>query len=66
MLDAVTRYGMGGDGYVDPVAFENVFEIVDGVPALTFEPMIRVRGDTTRAALSLWLVVFTRPEVPDA
>lgn len=47
MLDAVTRYGMGGDGYVDPVAFESVFEIVNGVPVLTFEPMIRVRGDIT-------------------
>ena len=44
VLAAFNRYGLGGDGYVDPVAFENVFEIVDGVPSLTFEPMIRVRG----------------------
>lgn len=43
VLDAVTRYSIGGAGYVDPVAFENVFEIVNGVPSLTFEPMIRVR-----------------------
>lgn len=43
LLDAVTRYTIGGAGYVDPVAFENVFEVVDGVPTLTFEPMIRVR-----------------------
>eukprot|EP00904_Undaria_pinnatifida_P002392 jgi/Undpi1/12153/HiC_scaffold_5.g01829.m1 len=41
VLAALNRYGLGGDGYVDPVAFENVFEIVDGVPSLTFEPMIR-------------------------
>ena len=44
VLAAVNRYGIGGDGYVDPVAFENVFEVVDGVPSPTFEPMIRVRG----------------------
>eukprot|EP00904_Undaria_pinnatifida_P002394 jgi/Undpi1/12155/HiC_scaffold_5.g01831.m1 len=41
VLAAFNRYGLGGDGYVDPVAFENVFEVVDGVPSLTFEPMIR-------------------------
>ena len=29
---------------MDPVAFENIFEITDGVPTLTFTPMIRVSG----------------------
>lgn len=41
---ALSRYQIGGAGYVDPVAFENVFEVVNGVPSPTFEPLIRVRA----------------------
>lgn len=48
VLEAYARYTAGGDGYVDPVAYENVFEDVDGVPTLTFAPMIRVRGMLAR------------------
>lgn len=44
VFSAAGRYAIGGDGYVDPVAFENVFEVVDGIPHITFEPVIRVRG----------------------
>lgn len=44
LILAASRYNAGGVGYVDPVAFENVFEVVDGVPGLTFEPMVRVRS----------------------
>ena len=44
LLSALARYTAGGTGYVDPVAFEDVFEVTDGVPTLTFAPMIRVSG----------------------
>ena len=50
LFSAFSRYTLGGEGYVDPVAFENVFEVEDGVPSLTFEPMITVRGSSARAA----------------
>eukprot|EP00904_Undaria_pinnatifida_P002403 jgi/Undpi1/12163/HiC_scaffold_5.g01839.m1 len=40
MLEAFARYAAGGAGYVDPVAFDDVFEIVDGVPSITFVPVI--------------------------
>lgn len=43
MLEAFARYAAGGAGYVDPVAFDDVFEIVDGVPSITFVPVITVR-----------------------
>ena len=43
LLNAVSRYNMGGADYVDPVAFENVFKIEDGSPKINFEPVIRVR-----------------------
>lgn len=43
MLSALARYNAGGAGYVDPVAFDDVFEFVDGVPSVTFVPMITVR-----------------------
>lgn len=43
VVSAFSRYAIGGADYVDPVLFENVFEIVDGIPSLTFEPVIRVR-----------------------
>ena len=46
------RYTAGGDGYVDPVAFEDVFEIIDGVPTLTFAPMMRVGGVRVTCAVS--------------
>lgn len=42
LIGALGRYTAGGAGYVDPVAFENVFDIVDGVPTLTFAPVMRV------------------------
>lgn len=38
--DAVTRYSLGGDGYVDPVPFEKVFEIVNGTVQPTFVPFL--------------------------
>lgn len=41
LVSAAERYAAGGAGYVDPVAFENVFEVVDGVPTLTFAPFMR-------------------------
>ena len=43
-MAAFTRYSLGGDGYVDPVAFDNVFEFNNGNLELTFAPMITVRG----------------------
>lgn len=42
MGEAITRYSLGGDGYVDPVPFENVFEIVNGTVQVTFVPFITV------------------------
>lgn len=63
MLEAVSRYRMGGGaGYVDPVAFENVFDIVEGVPQPTFEPVIRVRVPYTVVLTPLYLgrnIVYT-------
>lgn len=53
VLQAAARYALGGEGYVDPVAFENVFEVVDGIPTPTFEPVVTVRGWFYRRALSL-------------
>ena len=44
MILAASRYNDGRVGYIDPIAFENVFEVVDEVPGLTFEPLVRVRG----------------------
>lgn len=40
----MSRYGLGGDGYQDPVPFDLVFQIdnTTGLPAATFEPMIEV------------------------
>ncbi|CAM9275156.1 unnamed protein product [Laminaria digitata] len=40
LLQAVLRYTLGGVGYVDPVAFENVFELKGQTPSLTFGPMV--------------------------
>ncbi|CAM9971094.1 unnamed protein product [Scytosiphon promiscuus] len=39
-VDAITRYSLGGEGYVDPVDFDNVFELdaETGLPVATFEP----------------------------
>ena len=45
-LQAASRYSIGEDGYVDPVAFDNVFEFVNGFPSLTVWPVVRVRGPT--------------------
>lgn len=39
---AISRYSMGGVGYVDPVATENVFELVYGTLQPTFSPLITV------------------------
>eukprot|EP00904_Undaria_pinnatifida_P002396 jgi/Undpi1/12157/HiC_scaffold_5.g01833.m1 len=41
LLDAAARYASGGADYSDPIAFENVFEVTDGVPTLSFAPMAR-------------------------
>lgn len=62
MLEAVSRYGMGGAGYVDPVAFENVFKMVDGAPRPTFEPVIRVRVSycSANAALIRSEILYVR------
>ncbi|CAN0244602.1 unnamed protein product [Scytosiphon promiscuus] len=42
--DAITRYSLGGEGYVDPVDFDNVFELdaETGLPVATFEPVIEL------------------------
>ncbi|CAM9756137.1 unnamed protein product [Scytosiphon promiscuus] len=44
VVQAITRYSLGGEGYVDPVAFGNVFELdaETGLPVPTFEPMIEL------------------------
>lgn len=44
VLSAFTRHTTGGVEYVDPVVFENVLEMVNGIPYPTFEPFIRVRS----------------------
>lgn len=45
VIEAITRYTLGGEGYVDPVDFFDVFELDadTGLPSPTFEPMIQVR-----------------------
>ncbi|CAM9813602.1 unnamed protein product [Ectocarpus sp. 4 AP-2014] len=50
VVEAITRYSTGGQGYQDPVAFEKVFEVdattgfpvldESGLPVPTFAPMI--------------------------
>lgn len=52
VVDAITRYSLGGVGYQDPVDFDKVFEVdpatgfpvldEDGLPVPTFAPMIEV------------------------
>lgn len=56
LFSALNRFTIGGAGYVDPVAFENVFEVIDGVPTLTFAPVMRVRVATIASAISAALV----------
>ena len=51
LRSAAGRYEAGGAGYVDPVAFENVFEDIEGVPTLTFAPLLRVSGLITGPVL---------------
>lgn len=41
-LEAFLRYSAGGDGYVDPVAFEDVATVVNGTLEFTFVPAITV------------------------
>lgn len=53
LFSAMERYTAGGAGYVDPVAFENVFEDIDGVPTLTFAPVMRVSGANTDTSAAL-------------
>ena len=55
VAQAFGRYSIGGEGYVDPVAFDKVFEVnattgfpvfdESGLPVLTFTPMVEVRID---------------------
>ncbi|CAM9196585.1 unnamed protein product [Laminaria digitata] len=55
VFSALNRFTIGGAGYVDPVAFENVFEVIDGVPTLTLAPGIDrliERGVTGRILLA--------------
>lgn len=59
LSSAVTRYTAGGAGYVDPVPFEDVFEIVDGIPAITFAPMMRVRASGLTFANIIQAIVNT-------
>lgn len=40
--EAATRYSLGGDGYVDPVPFDKIFEIVNGTAQISFVPVITV------------------------
>ncbi|CAN0082397.1 unnamed protein product [Ectocarpus sp. 6 AP-2014] len=50
VVEAITRYSIGGEGYEDPVAFDKVFEVnattgfpvldESGLPVPTFAPMI--------------------------
>lgn len=44
VVQAITRYTLGGEGYVDPVDFNLVFDINadTGLPEPTFTPMIEV------------------------
>lgn len=42
LMSAADRYTAGGADYVDPVAFDNVFEDIEGIPTLTFAPFMRV------------------------
>lgn len=53
LLQAFARYSAGGDGYVDPVAFDDVFVANNGTLEFSFVPMI-----TVRAAIVLigWLI----------
>ncbi len=54
MVDAITRYSLGGAGYQDPVDFDKVFEVDpvtgipvlddDGLPVPTFQPMVEVNA----------------------
>ena len=57
---AFGRYILGGDGYVDPVAFEDVFEVIDGVPTLSFAPVKKVGGASVNAASLEELIVIER------
>lgn len=41
-LMAYDRYSLGGPDYVDPVAFHDVFDVINGTAQLTFEPVITV------------------------
>ena len=50
LLWAFGRYIIGGDGYVDPVAFEDVFEVIDGIPTLSFTPVKKVGGASVNGA----------------
>lgn len=51
LLDAFSRYSLGGVGYVDAVAFDNVFESINGTLELAFVPAITVRGFSEASAM---------------
>lgn len=57
LSSAVSRYDAGGAGYVDPVAFENVFEVVDGIRTITFAPMMRVSASSLNLANIIQTIV---------
>ena len=50
-MDAFSRYSLGGVGYVDAVAFDNVFESINGTLELAFVPAITVRGFSEASAM---------------
>ena len=60
LLWAFSRYTIGGDGYVDLVAFEDVFEVIDGVLSLTFAPMMRVGGASVNGATLREMIAILR------
>ena len=45
---------------MDPVAFEDVFEVIDGVPTLSFAPVKKVGGASVNAASLEELIVIER------
>ena len=60
LFQAFGRYTLGGDGYVDPVAFEDVFDVIDGVPTLSFAPVKKVGGASVNGASLEELIVNER------
>ncbi|CAM9307731.1 unnamed protein product [Ectocarpus fasciculatus] len=50
---AVDRYAIGGEGYVDPVPFDQLYDVTDdGTATLTYEPVIAGLGESWRSGIT--------------